>query len=483
MILSSKLQPNGLSLRVISLGVLCSATLLAGSPTAAGILDRYVKVAGGSDLWHAQKSERDDIEGRSLDDNRVVLRATIVTTRDGTSFSEVRVPQEATEGVYKGVAWAESRFSGVRIKHGSEREEAIRGARILEEADWRTLYPHALFAGTEVIDGKRFYKVQLSSTNAEWFDIDTGLLFRRVSSELSPEGPVTVGYNVESWTNRGGLKQPFSMLAFRGDLKYRLNMLSITWNEPAQVKYSQSVAEYLADPRPLPNAEEIIERHIFESGGIDAYANLKTQKVIGALTFLSSNTEAKVETFAAGGGKYFQSIDVPGLGREEEGSDGKVAWERSPTLGPRVKVRSSRLGLGVTTDAAQVIGWRYFIDQVRTEALERIDGRDCYRVRLIPLGKSQPQIRWYDKQTGLLYRSSAWMASDMGALPAVLTFEEYRDASGLKWPTKIRMAISGQNLLFTAADVKLNEPVESAVFDLPSEIDEMANKKPVSGTL
>jgi hypothetical protein len=69
------------------------------------------------------------------------------------------------------------------------------------------------------------------------------------------------------------------------------------------------------------------------------------------------------------------------------------------------------------------------------------------------------------------------VASDMGALPAVMTFEEYREAAGLKWPTRIRMSVSGQNLLFTAADVKLNEPVEGAIFDLPLEIRQIADKK------
>ncbi len=452
-----------------------SAWAVEKAPTASMILDRYVRVTGGSALWHAQKSERDDLEGRALDDNHLVLQATVYTNRSGDTVSEVRVPQDATEGVYKGMAWAMSDFSGVRIKHGAERDEAIREARMLEEADWRSLYPHARFAGAEEISGKPCYKVQLSPDAAEWFSIDDGLLVRRASSELSPSGPVPVGFTVEEWANRGGLLQPVRLLSWRSDFSYRLTINTV-YNGSARLTLPEPVSQYLAG-KPLPNAEEIIERHIYESGGLDAFENLKTQRVTGTLTFISSNTEAHVDTWASDGGRYYQSVDVPGLGMQEEGSDGTIAWERSPALGPRVKLRSDRNGLGVTLDAMQVIAWRVAIKQVRTEALELIDGHECYRVRLVPRGATPALLRWYDRKTGLLYRSTSELPTDMGALPAVMTFEEYRDVAGLKWPTRIRMAVSGKDLLFSVSDVKLNEPIENAIFELPLEVKQIAEQK------
>lgn len=128
-----------------------------------------------------------------------------------------------------------------------------------------------------------------------------------------------------------------------------------------------------------------------------------------------------------------------------------------------------------------MIGWRYLIDQVRTEAVERPDDHDCYRVRLVSKNGardgSQTILRWYDRKTGLLYRSSAALSSTMGPLPVVTTFEEYRDAGGLKWPVRTRMTLSGQNLLFTTDDVKLNEPVGDGVFELPGEIRQLSDKK------
>jgi hypothetical protein len=468
----------------LCLANLLSAARVAALPSARAVLDRYIAVTGGANAWHSKKTERDEIEGRSLDGSRVLLRATVSLTRRGNSNSEVKVPEEACEGVYNGVAWAWTKLSGPRIKRGPDREEALRSSRMLEEADWHSLYPNSRVEAIEMVDGKPSYKVLLlpsADQKTEWFDVTTGLLTRRASVALSSGGATSVSYTVESWRVRDGLKQPSTMLAARGDLHYRLAVLSLTYNElrdPEDIRYPAQVEGYLDAERTgkaLPNAEEIIERHIFESGGFSAYERLKTQKITGTLEFLSRNMEARTETLSAGDGRYYQSVDIPGLGKQEEGSDGRVFWERSPILGPRAKPRNNLTGLGMTLDAAEVIGWRYLVGEVRTEARETIDGHECYRVLVRGRNGSQQSIRWYDRNTGLLYRTNVSYKTEMGDVPTVLTYQEWRTVAGLKWPVRIHMEVSGQELRFTAAEVSLNGSINESVFDLPDEIRDLAS--------
>jgi hypothetical protein len=461
-------------------------TLSAEAPNAAYVLDRYVKATGGAAAWHSVHSERDLIEGRTLDGERVLLRATVATSRGHDSINNIQIPQEGAEGVYKGVAWAVSEFSGVRIKRGPEHDEALRDARIFEEADWRSLYPKSRLVGIETIGSESCFKVQLlPSARTEWFSISTGLLVRRAASEISADGDTPTGYTVEQWGEHDGILQPRVMLAWRGELEYRLTVLSTAYNAERgrdDFKYPAPVAEYLAAEhagRALPNAEEIIERHIFESGGPEAYEMLRTQKITGTLTFVARNIAGRMETFAAGGGRYYQSTDIPGMGKQEEGSDGVIAWDRSPSIGPRVRQRRTRGTVGITLDAAGMIAWRVLIEKVRTEGEERIDGHDCYRVRLVPRDGSPDMMRWYDRFTGLLYRSSVATKTDMGELPVVLTFEEYREIAGVRWPSRIRTTASGQDTIFAADEVKLNEPVDDAVFDVPQEIRDLAQKRSI----
>ena len=449
-------------------------------PSAAQVLDRYVKVTGGAFAWRAKEVETDDIEGRTLDGTRVVLRATVTVSRGGNTISQIRVPQAGSEGIYKGLAWASSNFSGPRIKLGNEREEAIRDSRILEEADWRLWFPNAKNEGVENIGDHRCYRIALRPAKTEWFDVETGLLVRRASTEISATGDTPVGYTVEEWAEKDGLRQPSAMLAWRGDFQYRLRVLGTTYNKRVELKYPDDVEQYLKaqkSGKALPNAEEIIERHIYESGGPEFYEMLRTQKIAGTLTLLSRNLAGRMETWSEGGGKYYQLTDIPGMGKQEEGSDGEISWDRSPIIGPRVKPRRNAAAVPVTMDAAGMIEWRTLLARVRTEAIERVDGRDCYRVRLVPRDGSQDIVRWYDRDSGLLYRASLTTSTDMGPLPIVMTFEQYKTVTEAKWPSRIRVSASGQDTIFEADEVKLNEPLDEHVFEVPPEIRDLAQKK------
>jgi hypothetical protein len=455
---------------------LSAVPLCAAPPSAAQIFARYIRVTGGEKAWSSKYSERTEIEGRSIDSNGVVLRAAIARTRSGNALNEVEIPLRGSEGVYNGVAWVWTKLAGPRIKRDEDRDTAMRSARMLEEGDWRAYYPKSRVSGMETIEGRPCYRVSLlpsEDRRAEWFDAETGLLVRRASQEQME--------TVESWRETDGLKQPASWIVDRGDTTYRLNIVSVRYNDVRRqdaLRYPASIEEYLAEERAgkaLPNAEEIIERHIAESGGTPAFERLKTQKITGTLEFVTRNIEARTEAWSGGSGRYYQSIDIPGLGREEQGSDGRVSWERSAVLGPRARPRKSVSSLGLTVDAAGVIGWRYLVDEVRTEAQEKIEGHDCYRVRVTGRGESGAAIRWYDRQTGLLYRASVSLNTPMGQTPAVITYEQYRNVDGILWPVRLHMTISGQEIVFNAAEVALNDPIDESVFQLPREIQQISD--------
>ena len=231
MILSSKQRSRGLirkaASRILARCVLmqCCAYLCLAAParsplpSAGQVFDRYIRATGGMDAWRTKQSERTEIEGRAIESGRVVLRATVALARAGYSLNDIRVPEEAREGVYNGVAWAWTRLSGVRIKRGADREVAIRTSRMLEEADWHSLYPKSRVEGIEDIEGKPCYKVLLlpsADRKIEWFDSRSGLLARRSSVELSAAGEIPNVYTMETWRVQDGLKQPASMLASRG---------------------------------------------------------------------------------------------------------------------------------------------------------------------------------------------------------------------------------------------------------------------------
>lgn len=440
-------------------------------PSAGAVLDRYVQVTGGRAAWLSKHVETVELEGRTLDSARVVLRATVTTAKDGSNFTRLAVPEEAQEGIYKGTAWALTKLSGARIKHGLDREEAMRAAHLLEEVRWRVLYPRSRMEGMEDIEGHHTYRIALLPSphrKIAWFDAASGLLVKRETV-----GTAADTYLVETWRTQDGVTQPSSLLANHNGFDYRLAVLSVQYNREQSFLYPDAVQTLLDEERAgraLPNAEELIERHIFASGGSGAYENIRTQRVTGTLEFVSRNLAAQTETLSAAGGRYYQAVDMPGFGKNEQGSNGKVAWERSPTLGPRARSRDNLSGLGLTIDAAEVVGWRYLLGSVRTEALEKLDGRDCYRVHIQMRSGADGGTRWYDRETRLLYRNSAPVKTEMGTVPTVLTYMEYAPVEGLQWPVRIHMEMAGQEMMFTARSVQLNQPIEDSAFGLPDDV-------------
>ena len=125
-----------------------------------------------------------------MDGARVVLRARVSTSRAGNSITRLTVPEEAQEGVYNGVAWAMTKLSGARIKHGADRYEAIRSARMLEEGRWREFYPRSQVEAVETVEGSRCFRVALLPSADRRTGVvraDTGLLVRQRADRSEAE--------------------------------------------------------------------------------------------------------------------------------------------------------------------------------------------------------------------------------------------------------------------------------------------------------
>jgi len=140
--------------------------------------------------------------------------------------------------------------------------------------------------------------------------------------------------------------------------------------------------------------------------------------------------------------------------------DGSVAWEASPWSGP-------------AADPASVALAPYLIALVRGDSLapllpkmsfkdrEPIGGGQAYVVEVAVLGQA-PRL-WFDTQTGLLVR----IECKAGSAVLQMDWGDYRDVGGLMVPFKVREA-GTENWLIQCTEVKLNEPIDDAVFARPA---------------
>src|SRR5258708_1799290 len=181
------------------------------------------------------------------------------------------------------------------------------------------------------------------------------------------------------------------------------------------LSFAACLVLYAADP--LPKGETILDKYIEVTGGKAAYEKKRSEKLSPVMGVFGEGGETKMTMYHAEANKSYSVVEIEGIGKIEEGTDGSVVWERSALKGPRVKTGEER---AVTLRAASIhhdSRWRDFFMKVECTGVEPIDGHVCYRVVLTPKD-GQPETRYYDKKSFLLVRTNMIMKNDMGEVPA-----------------------------------------------------------------
>src|SRR5713101_1363631 len=228
---------------------------------------------------------------------------------------------------------------------------------------------------------------------------------------------------------------------------------------------------YAADP--LPKGETILDKYIEVTGGKAAYEKKRTEVSSAVMEFVGKGVKANMTMYHAEPNKSYSVVEIEGIGKIEEGTDGSVVWERSALKGPRVKTGEER---AVTLRAASIhhdSRWRDFFVKVECTGVEPIDGHVCYRVVLTPKD-GQSETRYYDKKSFLLVRTNMIMKTEMGEIPAESSVGDYKTVDGVLTPFLVKQKVLGQEFTVTLQTVKTNVKIPDDRFALPDDVKALA---------
>jgi hypothetical protein len=74
---------------------------------------------------------------------------------------------------------------------------------------------------------------------------------------------------------------------------------------------------------------------------------------------------------------------------------------------------------------------------------------------------------FFDKQTFLLRRLIRYGKSPVGRISTQMDYDDYRDVGGVKFPYNLRFSWLDGRDGFQISDVKVNVPIDAAVFGRP----------------
>src|SRR5258708_36290596 len=171
------------------------------------------------------------------------------------------------------------------------------------------------------------------------------------------------------------------------------------------------------------------------------------------MEFGAMGLKGKVTVYHAEPNLTYTEIELEGMGKMTDGSDGKVAWSNSAMQGPHVKEGNEKAQAMRSALFNGEMNWRDNYKTAETKGVETVDGKECYKVVLTP-AEGSPVMQCYDKESGLLLKMSATTQSPMGEVQVESYPSDYRKEGDILVPHKVKLSFAGQELNSSIDSVK-----------------------------
>jgi hypothetical protein len=238
---------------------------------------------------------------------------------------------------------------------------------------------------------------------------------------------------------------------------------------PTQTKAPQTKASTEAkSSAALPDARDIIDRHIKAIGGRDAFLAHKSMHGTGTVSVPSSGITGTIELFSAAPNLQVVKISMGGIGEITEGFDGTHGWSVNPVTGPTLKVGKELDQVKLDADFYSDLRDPKTYPEVKTVEKVAFEGRPCYKVALTRIDGSH-DVDYYDVETGLRAGVEATRETQMGTITQTIVESGYKKVGKLLWAMLVTTKAMGVEQKIALETVEFDN-VQPAVFDLPAAI-------------
>ncbi len=233
-----------------------------------------------------------------------------------------------------------------------------------------------------------------------------------------------------------------------------------------------------AQPAKTPSVEDILNRYVRATGGEDAYKRISTVVMRGTMEIKAQGIKAEMLVYRADGGKSYSVVDIPGMGKQEDGANGDVVWEKT-ALGPRLKTGVEKFlqtcaGEAMSEYVRAVAGKDTCYSKMEVAGEDMVNGRPVWKLILTPkMGKLEEQ--YFDKESGLLVQQKMTMPTPLGELPISLNIGGYKKIDGIETPTTVDTRLGPVEMQMNFSSVSYNEKIPEQIFALPPDIAALVN--------
>ena len=230
-----------------------------------------------------------------------------------------------------------------------------------------------------------------------------------------------------------------------------------------------------AQSAPLPPADQVIEKYIAAMGGRAAVSKHSAYRAKGTFEMPAAGIKGDFEAVHARPNRMAMKMNIPGMGEIYQGYNGTVGWSVNPMQGPRL-IEGKELE-HLAADADFDNWFRGSANVASRETLEKTEmaGQPCYKVRIV-FKSGMENHDCYHTETGLLVATTMKRESPMGTMEITSFMEDYKDFGGVKYPTRVRQQMMGQEQVMTFTSLDFGA-VEPSAFEPPPAIQTLLKQK------
>jgi outer membrane lipoprotein-sorting protein len=250
----------------------------------------------------------------------------------------------------------------------------------------------------------------------------------------------------------------------------------------AQMSDAPAPAPAEAPAADLPSGESIIDRYVEKSGGKEAFAAINSRVTKATMNLAAMGISGTMVISQKAPSMVYVQSEITGIGKVEQGSDGKVLWERNPMMGLRLVEGAERDALLRQYSMDAQTNWRNYYTSATTVGMGNVDGKDTYKVEVVDKAGAKSTMH-YEVESGLLVRMETVTASQMGDIPMVASMSEYKDFAGTLIPTKVLTDIGNgmAQMVMEITDVQTNVEIPETTFALPEDVRKLVNPPAAAG--
>lgn len=220
----------------------------------------------------------------------------------------------------------------------------------------------------------------------------------------------------------------------------------------------------------LPDGFSVLERHVEAIGGKELGMKLEGFRMVGALAMPTMGMSGTISIDAQAPSSQLLEVNITGVGVIVNGTNGEKAWAtqapgQPPQLidGPQAETMMQNANFRSRYDP------RSTYTSATTVATEEVAGEACYRVELVSAAGVE-SVGLFSIESGLQIKEMTRSAPGAAAFLQEVTYMEYREVEGLKFPFKMSIIAQGFAQELTFESIEIDPEFAAGTFDAPDDM-------------